>query len=228
MFSTHAMPSSSALCASMGPSITSPKAKTEGTLVRKCSSTWTRPSLSVSMPRFSSPSPSVKGRRPVATRTTSKWSVVASPPFAGACVSATPSSATSADCTAVLSLNFMPCFLSSLRKVLPTSLSVPGTMWSRNSITVTLVPSRRQTEPISRPITPPPITAMVFGISFRSKAPVESTMRPPALSTGHGGSGETSDPVASKMWAASSVSAPPSFNATPTLFGPWSVPLPCR
>merc|ERR1719182_1034656 len=66
MFSTHAMPSSSALCASMGPSITSPKATTEGTLVRKCSSTWTRPSLSVSMPRFSSPSPSVKGRRRVA------------------------------------------------------------------------------------------------------------------------------------------------------------------
>merc|ERR1719487_1807481 len=63
-------------------------------------------------------------------------------------------SAEVADCTAVLSLNFMPCFLSNLRKVLPTSLSVPGTMWSRNSITVTLVPSRRQTEPISRPITP--------------------------------------------------------------------------
>ena len=56
--------SSSALCASIGPSITSPIAKMDGIFVLKCESTTTRPSLSVSMPISSRPRPSVKGLRP--------------------------------------------------------------------------------------------------------------------------------------------------------------------
>ena len=57
--------------------------------------------------------------------------------------------------TLVLNLNFMPCFLRILVKFLTVSLSMPGVMASRNSTTVTSVPRRRQTDPISRPITPP-------------------------------------------------------------------------
>mmetsp|Transcript_5683 Transcript_5683/g.16779 ORF Transcript_5683/g.16779 Transcript_5683/m.16779 type:complete len:202 (-) Transcript_5683:493-1098(-) len=199
-----------------------------GTFVRKWSSTSTRPALSVSMPSSSRPRPAVKGRRPVDTRTTSKTSVVSSPPLAGACVSATPSSVTSALTTPVLSLNFMPCFLSSRRNVLPVSLSVPGTMWSRYSTTVTLVPSRRQTLPISRPMTPPPTTAMVSGILSSTRAPVESTILPAALSTGQGASGDGSEPVAMRMFLVSTVSAPPSFMATCTELGPVILPWPWR
>ena len=40
---------------------------------------------------------------------------------------------------------------------------MPGRIWSRYSTTVTLAPSRRQTEPSSSPITPPPITTIVPG-----------------------------------------------------------------
>ena len=73
-------------------------------------------------------------------------------------------------------------------------------------------------------MTPPPMTAMVFGISLISNAPVESTTLPPALSTGTGGSGVTSDPDAMRMFLVESVSLPPSFNATPTELGPDNVP----
>lgn len=63
-----------------------------------------------------------------------------------------------------------------------------------NSMTVTLDPRRDQTDPISRPMTPPPMTARDLGIDEMSSAPVESTILPVALSTGTGGRGVTSDP----------------------------------
>ena len=44
-----------------------------------------------------------------------------------------------------------------------TSPSMPGRMRSRNSTTVTSAPSRRQTEPSSRPMTPAPTTSSRFG-----------------------------------------------------------------
>ena len=44
-----------------------------------------------------------------------------------------------------------------------TSASMPGRMRSRNSTTVTSAPSRRQTEPSSRPMTPAPTTSSLFG-----------------------------------------------------------------
>ena len=58
--------SARALCASMGPSMTSPMAKMlpDGAVVLKCSSTATRPRLSSSMPTFSRSRPSTNGRRP--------------------------------------------------------------------------------------------------------------------------------------------------------------------
>ena len=89
------------------------------------------------------------------------------------------------------SLKLKPCFFSSFWYSFAISRSTAGTMPSRNSMTVTSAPRRAHTLPISRPITPPPITAIFFGTSFSDSAPVESTMRPPSLSTGHGGSGAT-------------------------------------
>mmetsp|Transcript_41442 Transcript_41442/g.129795 ORF Transcript_41442/g.129795 Transcript_41442/m.129795 type:complete len:225 (-) Transcript_41442:644-1318(-) len=224
MFSTHAMPSSSALCASMGPSMTSPMAKTLGTLVRKWSSTSMRPRRSVSMPRFSRPRFSVKGLRPVATSTTSASKVSASPPLEGSMVSVTPASVTSEEVTLVLSLNFMPCFLRMLWNFLATSLSMPGVMRSRNSTTVTSLPRRRQTLPISRPMTPAPTTTIFSGTDSSSSAPVESTIFLPALSTGTGGSGVTSEPVAIMMFFVLSVWLPPSLSATSTVVALLSEP----
>lgn len=61
----------SALCANIGPAITSPIANIDGTEVWKRSLTGTRPTESNFMPTFSTPNPSVYGRRPVATRTVS-------------------------------------------------------------------------------------------------------------------------------------------------------------
>ena len=41
---------------------------------------------------------------------------------------------------------------------------------------MTLEPNRDQTEPSSRPITPPPITVKFFGTFSSERAPVEETM----------------------------------------------------
>mmetsp|Transcript_9917 Transcript_9917/g.28159 ORF Transcript_9917/g.28159 Transcript_9917/m.28159 type:complete len:229 (-) Transcript_9917:481-1167(-) len=228
MFSTQAMPSSSALCASMGPAITSPIAKMEGTLVAKCSSTTTRPRRSVSMPSSSRPRPPVNGRRPMETRHTSVSSSSVLPFLTFSRESLTPSPVTSEPATLVPSLNFMPCFLQICWNFLAISVSTPGKIRSRNSTTVTSAPRRRQTEPISRPITPAPTTTIFLGTSLSSRAPVESTMRPPALSTGTGGSGVDSEPVAIKMFFDSTSWAPPSTRSTDTEFGPVILPWPLR
>ncbi|RUS20373.1 hypothetical protein BC937DRAFT_95359 [Endogone sp. FLAS-F59071] len=71
MISATAKPSSSALWANMGPNVTSPIQRMLGTLVLNSESITTRPRLSTSMPTLSRPRPSVNGRRPTETRTTS-------------------------------------------------------------------------------------------------------------------------------------------------------------
>mmetsp|Transcript_21416 Transcript_21416/g.50785 ORF Transcript_21416/g.50785 Transcript_21416/m.50785 type:complete len:225 (+) Transcript_21416:572-1246(+) len=210
-----AMPSSSALCASMAPRTTSPMAKMPGTLVVKWSSTSTMPRAPTLMPTFSRPSPSVKGTRPVASSTMSASIVTASPPLTGSTVSvAPPAGLSAAPMTLVDILNFMPCFLSTLWKVVAISESRPGVMWSRNSTTVTSVPSRRQTEPISRPMTPAPMTIIFLGISFRSSAPVEVVMI--FSSTGTPGSEAGTEPVAMTMFLVSRVWTSPSRPLTLT------------
>mmetsp|Transcript_23077 Transcript_23077/g.52055 ORF Transcript_23077/g.52055 Transcript_23077/m.52055 type:complete len:273 (+) Transcript_23077:693-1511(+) len=222
------MPSSSALWASIGPAITSPIAKIDGTLVLKWSSTSMRPSRSVWMPSASSPRPSVYGRRPMATRQASASSSEALPFFTSSTVNFTFPPSTVAPVTLVPSLNLMPCFFIIVRNFLAISLSVPGMIRSRNSTTVTSEPSLLQTDPISSPITPPPITIIFSGTLSISSAPVESTMTPPALSTGTGGRGVTSEPVAMRMFLVSYEAAAPSAPATLTLLGPAMDPLPLR
>ncbi len=77
---------------------------------------------------------------------------------------------------------------------------MPGVTWSRNSSTVTSEPSRAYTEPSSSPITPAPITAIRFGISVSSSAPVELTIVFSSIVTPL--SGVTSDPEAITMFFA--------------------------
>ena len=89
--------------------------------------------------------------------------VSAAPPAAGSTVSVTALPLAFAPVTLVDRRKSKPCFLKILLASLRTSPSMPGRIWSRNSTTVTSAPSRRQTEPSSSPITPPPMTTMRFG-----------------------------------------------------------------
>ena len=75
-----------------------------------------------------------------------------------------------------LSLNLIPCFCNIFINLSATSVSIPGNILGRNSITSTSEPSLLQTVPISRPITPAPITISFLGTFFKSKAPVEVTI----------------------------------------------------
>lgn len=54
--------------------------------------------------------------------------------------------------------------------------AMAGTILSRNSTTVTLAPSLAQTDPISKPMYPPPMTMRDFGTSLSTRAPVEETI----------------------------------------------------
>ena len=180
MRSTQATPSSSALCASMGPAITSPIAYTPGTFVWKCASTSMRLRVSNAIPSSRAPSPSVNGRRPTATSSTSAVSVVTSPPAAGATSTCTSSPTTRAARAETPKRNFMPCFSSARCSSLAVPASAPGTMRSRYSSTVTSLPSRRHTEPNSSPIAPAPTTSSRRGTSGSVSASVLCTMRRPS------------------------------------------------
>ena len=53
---------------------------------------------------------------------------------------------------------------------------MPGVMWSKYSITVTFEPNLAQTDPISRPIYPPPMMTKLFGTFSKDNAPVDETI----------------------------------------------------
>ena len=73
-------------------------------------------------------------------------------------------------------LNSSPCFSNDFINSVAISPSIVGTMRSNFSTTVTLVPSLDHTDPISKPMYPPPITNMVFGTADKDKAPVDVTI----------------------------------------------------
>mmetsp|Transcript_13818 Transcript_13818/g.37812 ORF Transcript_13818/g.37812 Transcript_13818/m.37812 type:complete len:286 (-) Transcript_13818:322-1179(-) len=177
-------------------------------------STTTWPRLLVSTPAASRPSLSVNGLRPVATRTTSASTSVASPPAEGSTVSFTPVAVLTAPTTffSIWNLNF--CFLSARSNVLRICASIGGQMSFANSITVTWDPSRLHTLPSSRPMTPPPMTTMRLGTSFRSRAPVDVTMVSSSTSTP--GKAAGSEPVARMTFLVLIVSVVPSSLATTT------------
>ena len=70
-----------------------------------------------------------------------------------------------------------PCFRKILSASLMMSSSLPGRIVGISSTTVTFAPSRRQTEPSSRPITPPPMTIRCFGTSGILSAPMFDSTR---------------------------------------------------
>mmetsp|Transcript_74202 Transcript_74202/g.119750 ORF Transcript_74202/g.119750 Transcript_74202/m.119750 type:complete len:203 (+) Transcript_74202:567-1175(+) len=201
----------------------SPMAKMLGTLVRQ----WSSIKIllrSTFTPTASRPRLSKNVRRPTHTRTTSASAVLTSPPFAASvCTLMTPSAAFSTPVTFVFSSNFMPCFLSIAVNCLATSVSMPTPpIESMNSTTVTLLPSRAQTEPSSRPMTPPPITVRRSGTFSSFRAPVLETIV--FSSSSMFGKLITSEPVASMMFLLSIVWSPPSMSATLTVLGPPKVP----
>ncbi len=164
------------------------------------------------------------GRRPIDTRTTSASTCSALPPFAGSTVRLTPERVVLAPVTFVPNRNEKPCFFKVRCMVLESSASIVGRILSRNSMTSTSAPSRRQTTPISSPITPPPITTNFFGTFFSSNAPVEVTIFFSSTSTP--GKGVDSEPVAMRICFVSSTLSPLS-KATLTLPGPRISPRPC-
>mmetsp|Transcript_998 Transcript_998/g.2575 ORF Transcript_998/g.2575 Transcript_998/m.2575 type:complete len:202 (-) Transcript_998:407-1012(-) len=181
-----------------------------GTLVAKWSSTSTCPRPFTFTPTFSRPRPSVNGARPVETSTMSASISSMAPSLRASSVSlAPPDGSSSAELTLVDSLNFMPCFLKMRCRLDAISLSMGPPIASINSTTVTSAPRRRQTEPISRPMTPPPTTTIFLGTAVRSSAPVDVTIV--FSSTGTPGSFAGSEPLAMTMFlAASVVASPPS------------------
>mmetsp|Transcript_40054 Transcript_40054/g.107237 ORF Transcript_40054/g.107237 Transcript_40054/m.107237 type:complete len:211 (-) Transcript_40054:478-1110(-) len=204
----------------MGPATQSPMAYTPLTLVAKLSLITMRLALSSSTPIFSRPRSSVLGRRPTATSTTSASNFSLAPPAAGSSVSDTPSGRMSAATTLVLSLKSKArVFLSDLWKASVISLSMVAQMRSRNSITVTLAPRRAHTEPSSRPMTPPPMTARDLGTLGRTRAPVDDTqVLSPASLNFMKGSSTGSDPVAMMVFLVFHVVFEPSRPSTSIVF----------
>ena len=84
------------------------------------------------------------------------------------------------------------------------SSTAPRKVGSASS-TVTSAPRRRQTEPISRPITPEPTTPRRFGTAAMSSAP--SLDRTFSSSKGASGSARAFEPVATMTCLADSVSS---------------------
>lgn len=105
------------------------------------------------------------------------------------------------------------------------SASMPGPpIWPKNSTTVTSEPSLLQTEPISKPMMPPPITTIFLGTSCMAIAPVEvmtffsSMVRP--------GKGVASEPVATRMFLPRTEVSPPSIKLTATVCSSANAPVP--
>ena len=99
----------------------------------------------------------------MATSITSASITLLSPPAAGSTVTARPVFFFSTPVTLVESWKVMPCLVRMRWKALETSRSMPGVTRSRNSTTVTSLPSRFHTEPSSSPITPAPTTSSFLG-----------------------------------------------------------------
>ena len=93
-----------------------------------------------------------------------------------------------------------------------------------NSTTVTFEPNLDQTEPSSKPITPPPITTMVSGTFSNSNAPVLVTTVFSSTSTPFNLAG--SDPVAKIIFFVEIVSFVPSSFVTSTVFLSTKLPNP--
>ena len=117
-------------------------------------------------------------------------------------------------------------------KSFAASLAICSSTAPRNagsaSRTVTSAPRRRQTEPISRPITPAPMTPRRFGTSPIDSAP--SLDRTRFSSNAAPGNARAFEPVATMTWRAISVSSadPPTLISTPASLRPTKEPRPWK
>ena len=152
--------------------------------------------------------------------------VSAAPPLTGSKVTVAPFLALATPVTLAPSLNSKPCLDSRRWNCLETSPSMPPRMVSRNSTTVTLAPSRAQTEPSSSPMTPPPTTTRWPGTFSSDSAPVDDTMTFSSMSTLTPGMPATSEPVAMTMFLVSISSTLPSSPVTDTLPAATTLPVP--
>ena len=156
----------------------------------------------------------MNGLRPIATTTTSVSRVEALPPLAGSIDSFRDDFPFFTPVTLVPSWNFKPCFSKVRLASLAISLSDPGIIRSRNSITFTSDPNLAQTDPSSKPIIPAPIKVKRFGTSLREIAPMFVTTR--FSSTSIPGSGVASEPVATTIFFVDKVFFVPSKFSTST------------
>ena len=138
------------------------------------------PFLSVSRFRLSSPEPLALGYLPTATSTMSKVSLVLPASFSR--VIFTWGFTISQLLAHVPVLTSMPSSSRPLDMILAASLSMKVKILFSTSTMVTLLPSFVKNVPISRPIAPPPIMHMVFGISFSESISLELSMNLPSNS----------------------------------------------
>ena len=129
-----------------GTSVTSPAANTAGFVVRCCSSTMMKPRVSVAMPAVARPSPSVRGVRPVATRTRSP---VATFPVR-------VRTRTRSSCGVIVAARSPMTVIPSVRKALRSSEESSGSACGASRpMMVTSTPSRANSWACSRPIWKP-------------------------------------------------------------------------
>ena len=231
MRSATATPSSSALCASMGPRTASPTAHTPGRLVLQSPSTTIAPRSSSFRPTASAFSPVVLGVRPIDTISLSTSSVCAWP------LASVYATLTLLDLafletliapTCTPSAILRPCLSNARLASLAICSSAAPRNVGRPSKMVTSVPSRRHTDPISRPITPAPITPSFFGVSAMRSAPALDRMV--SSSNGTPGRARGLEPVAMMTWGANRVcgAGPPTPMSYPPSLAAAKAPVPWK
>ena len=135
------------------------------------------------MPTASRPSPWLSGLLPTATRSRSHVKASLSFSVSRKTLTFAPFFITLASDTLVLSLKSIPCWVRNRFNVLATCPSRVAAIFGSISITVTLDPKRRQMEPSSRPIYPPPTMPRCLGTVSKDRASVELTMCLPSNSS---------------------------------------------
>ena len=185
-------------------------AYTLGTFVSILSLTVIRP-LSFAMPAASKFKASVSVLLPTATSTFSASKGCTLPPIST--FTFAPTAAASTDCTFASVIIFTPFASISLRSCAVSSPSIMGSSLGAASTTVTSVPNLEYAVASSIPITPPPMTRRLFGISSKDKAPVESTQFAFSFTPGMGGTAGT-EPAAMMILSNVMFSFVPSFFRT--------------
>ena len=167
------------------------------------------------------------GARPIDTISRSKTLFCAAP---WASVHSTATSSLPAPTAVIFTPVWIarPCFANAFCASFATASSAAPRNAGSASSTVTSAPSRRQTLPISRPITPAPTTPRRFGTAVIASAPALSSTR--RLSNGAPGSARGTEPVATITFFAAifAGAAPSTSTAQPSPARPAKRPRPWK